>query len=234
MNTSGRSLLAFTTKQPPMSSTAHGGGKRRAVTNLFRPQRTGFFSAPSFGTASGAGSRSGSSVRGGSTGAWNLGLLSGSTCTLVAPNCAEDPASIRRGGDWRRSGGEPRNSASSRRVNSPRSCWRLFGSDSASGSRVGTPGGGSPLISGAGRCAGLGTGRRMMLGSITTSFRPPTSTRCSILSRRTSLILRFPSSWTDSITPTRRDALRPRSHLNMCFFRYGMPVSDFIYCGLSP
>jgi hypothetical protein len=54
------------------------------------------------------------------------------------------------------------------------------------------------------------------------------------LSRRTSLILRFPSSWTDSITPTRRDALRPRSHLNMCFFRYGMPVSDFIYCGLSP
>jgi hypothetical protein len=131
MNTGGRSLLAFTTKQPPMSSTAHGGGKRRAVTNLFRPQRSGFFSAPSFGTASGAGSRSGSSVRGGSTGAWNLG----STCALVAPNCAEDPVSVRRGGDWRRSGGEPRNSASSRRVNSPRSCWRLFGSDSASGSR---------------------------------------------------------------------------------------------------
>ena len=69
----------------------------------------------------------------------------------------------------------------------------------------------------AGRCAGLGAGRRTMLGSITTSVRPPTSTRCSILSRRTSLILRFPSSWTDSITPTRCDALPPRSHLSMFF-----------------
>jgi hypothetical protein len=119
--------------------------------------------------------------------------------------------------EWRRSGGESRNSASSRRVNSPRSCCRFFGGDPASGSRVGTPGGGSPLVSDAGRCAGLGAGRRTMLGSITTSFRPPTSTRCSILSRRTSLILRFPSSWTDSITPTRCDALRPRSHLSMFF-----------------
>jgi len=117
---------------------------------------------------------------------------------------------------WRRKGGEPRNSASSRRVNSPRSFWRLFGGDPARGSRVGTLGGGSSLlVSGAGRCAGLGAGRRTMLGSITTSFRPPTSTRCSILSRRTSLILRFPSSWTDSITPTRCDALRSRSHLSM-------------------
>lgn len=186
--------------------------RRDAVTDLFRPQRAGFFSALSFGTASSP---------------------SGSTCTL-ASNCAEDPASVRRGGDWRRSGGEPRNSASSRRVNSPRSSWRLFGGDSASGSRVGTPGGSSPLVSGAGRCAGLGTGRRMMLGSITTSVRPPTSTRCSILSRRTSLMLRFPSSWTDSITPTRRDALRPRSQLNMCFFHYGMPASDFIYCRTFP
>jgi len=35
MNTSGRLLLAFATKQPPMSSTLHGGGKRRPVTNLF-------------------------------------------------------------------------------------------------------------------------------------------------------------------------------------------------------
>src|SRR6516162_3702247 len=34
MNTSGRLLLAFATKQPPMSSTLHGGGKR-PVTNLF-------------------------------------------------------------------------------------------------------------------------------------------------------------------------------------------------------
>jgi hypothetical protein len=131
---------------------------------------------------------------------------------------AEDRAPVRRGGDWRRSGGDPRNSASSPRVNSPRSCRRLVGGDSASGSRVGTPGGGSPLVSGAGRCAGLGTGRRMMLGSITRSFRPPTSTRCSVSSRRMRTIFRFPSSWTDSITPTRRDALRPRSHLNMCFF----------------
>jgi hypothetical protein len=29
MNTSGWSLLALTTKQPPMSSTVHGGGKRQ-------------------------------------------------------------------------------------------------------------------------------------------------------------------------------------------------------------
>jgi hypothetical protein len=28
MNTSGRSLLAFTTKQPPVSLTNHGGGKQ--------------------------------------------------------------------------------------------------------------------------------------------------------------------------------------------------------------
>jgi hypothetical protein len=53
---------------------------------------------------------------------------------------------------------------------------------SAGGSRVGA--GGSPFHSGAGRRAGLGTGRCMMLGSITRSFRPPTITRCSILSRR--------------------------------------------------
>jgi hypothetical protein len=104
-----------------------------------------------------------------------------------------------------------------------------------SGPRVGTAlGGSSPLVSGAGRCAGLGTDRRMMLGSITTSFRPPTSTRCSVSSRRTRTIFRFPSTWTDSITPTRRDALRPRSQLNMCFFRYLMPVSDFIYCRAFP
>ena len=30
MNTSGRSLLAFTTNEPPISSTDHGGGKRRS------------------------------------------------------------------------------------------------------------------------------------------------------------------------------------------------------------
>jgi hypothetical protein len=41
MNTSGRLLLALTTKQPPMSSTDHGGGERRgegipnSVSNLF-------------------------------------------------------------------------------------------------------------------------------------------------------------------------------------------------------
>src|SRR5262249_43078533 len=35
MNTSGRSLLTFTTKQPPMSSTDHGGGKWRSVTQSF-------------------------------------------------------------------------------------------------------------------------------------------------------------------------------------------------------
>jgi len=145
---------------------------------------------------------------------------------------AADRVPVRSGGDCR-SGGDPRNPASSRRVNSPRSCWRLAGGDSASGSRVGSPGGGSPLVSGAGRCVGLGTGRRMMLGSITTSVRPPTSTRCSVSSRRTRTIFRFPSSGTDSITPTRRDALR-RSHLNMCFFRHGMSVSDFIYCRTFP
>jgi hypothetical protein len=33
MKTSGRSLLAFTTKEPPMSSTDHGGGKRRALND---------------------------------------------------------------------------------------------------------------------------------------------------------------------------------------------------------
>jgi hypothetical protein len=31
------------------------------------------------------------------------------------------------------------------------------------------------------------------------------------------MTLRIPSSWTDSITPTRRDALPPRNHLNICF-----------------
>jgi hypothetical protein len=31
MNTSGRSLLAFTTNEPPISSTNQGGGKQRAV-----------------------------------------------------------------------------------------------------------------------------------------------------------------------------------------------------------
>ena len=40
-------------------------------------------------------------------------MLSGSTHTLVASNCAEGPASARRG---RRNGGEPRNSASGPRV----------------------------------------------------------------------------------------------------------------------
>jgi len=54
----------------------------------------------------------GSSIRGGSP-AENLCLLSGSTHTLVASNCAEGPASARRG---RRNGGEPRNSASGPRV----------------------------------------------------------------------------------------------------------------------
>ena len=42
MNISGRPLLAFTVKQPPTSSTDHGGGKRRAVTASVRrsaPQR---------------------------------------------------------------------------------------------------------------------------------------------------------------------------------------------------
>jgi hypothetical protein len=50
-----------------------------AVTDLFRPQRAVFFSALSFGTACSA---------------------SGSTCTL-ASDCAEDPASVRWGGEWR-------------------------------------------------------------------------------------------------------------------------------------
>ena len=164
------SFLTFLTKQPPMSSTAHGSGsgERTSTRRILLSASSGTASSPS-----------------------------GSACTL-ASDCAEDiPPSVRRGGDWCRSGGEPRNSASSRRVNSPRSRWRLFGGEFANGYRVGTPGGGSPLVSGAGRCAGLGTGRRTMFGSITTSFRPPTSTRCSILSRRTSMILRFPSSWTD-------------------------------------
>src|SRR6516164_6688728 len=49
--------------------------------------------------------------------------------------------------------------------------------------------------------------RRMMLGSITRSFRPPTITRCSILSRRTRMTLRFPSTGSDSITATRVGAL---------------------------
>src|SRR5262245_7132098 len=34
MNISGRPLLAFTTKQPPMSSTDQGGGKRRGEVIL--------------------------------------------------------------------------------------------------------------------------------------------------------------------------------------------------------
>jgi hypothetical protein len=34
MNTSGQSLLALTTKQPSMSSTNHGGGKRRSGIGL--------------------------------------------------------------------------------------------------------------------------------------------------------------------------------------------------------
>src|SRR5262249_26050534 len=54
-------------------------GKRRAVTDLFRPQRAGFFSVPSFGTTSEVGSPSGSSVRGGLPAEENLCLLSGST-----------------------------------------------------------------------------------------------------------------------------------------------------------
>jgi hypothetical protein len=79
-------------------------------------------------------------------------------------------------------GGEPRNSASSRRVSFSKLCWRFFTGGSAGVSRMGA--GGSPFHSGAGRRAGLGAGRRMMLGSTTRSFRPPTITRCSILSRR--------------------------------------------------
>jgi hypothetical protein len=92
---------------------------------------------------------------------------------------------------WRGKGGEPSNSASSRRVSFSRLWWRFFASGSASGSCVGA--GGSPFHSGAGRRAGLGTGRRMMLGSITRSFRPPTITRCSILSRRTRM--QTPRGW---------------------------------------
>jgi hypothetical protein len=110
---------------------------------------------------------------------------------------------------WRRKGGEPRNSASSRRVSFSKLWWRFFAAGSASGSCVGA--GGSPFHSGAGRRAGLGAGRRMMLGSITRSFRPPTITRCSILSRRTRMTLRFPSTGRDSITATRAGALRRRS-----------------------
>jgi hypothetical protein len=60
---------------------------------------------------------------------------------------------------------------------------------SASGSCVGA--GGSPFHSGAGRRAGLGAAQRMMLGSTTRSFRPPTIARCSILSRRKRMTLRF-------------------------------------------
>ena len=77
--------------------------------------------------------------------------------------------------------------------------------------------GGSPIVSGAGRRTGLGAGQRMMLGSITRSFRPPTITRCSILSRRTRMTLRFPSTGRVSITATRAGALRRRSQLSMCF-----------------
>src|SRR6516165_2562041 len=110
MNTSGRLLLAFATKTA--ADVFDTPWWREAATGhqSFRPPR--FFSALSFGTISGAGSRSGSSIRGGSP-AENLCLLSGSTHTLVASNCAEGPASARRG---RRNGGEPRNSASGPRV----------------------------------------------------------------------------------------------------------------------
>ena len=80
---------------------------------------------------------------------------------------------------WRRGGSRARNSASSRRVSFSKLYWRFFTGGSASGSRVSA--GGSPFHSGAGRRAGLGAGRRMMLGSITSSFRPPTITRCSDL-----------------------------------------------------
>ena len=38
---------------------------------------------------------------------------------------------------WRRAGGEPRNSASSRRVSFSKLCWRFFTPGSANGSRVG-------------------------------------------------------------------------------------------------
>jgi len=149
---------------------------------------------------------------------------SGSTCTLDS-DCVEVPASVRIGDAWRRVGGEPSNSASSRRVNPPRSSWWLFGGDSASGSRVGTLGSDTPLVSLAGRCAGFGTGRRTILGSITTSARPPTNSRCSILSRPTRMILRFPSSWMDSMTPIRGDALRRRSQSNMFMSFSGMLVA---------
>jgi hypothetical protein len=55
----------------------------------------------------------------------------------------------------------------------------------------------------------------MKLVSITRSFRPPTITRCSILSRRTRMTLRFPSTGRASITATRAGALRRRSQLSM-------------------
>jgi hypothetical protein len=125
-----------------------------------------------------------------------------------------------------RKGGEPRNSASSRRVSFSKLWWRLFAAGSASGSRVGA--GGSPFHSGAGRRAGLGAGRRMMLGSITRSFRPPTITRCSILSRRTRMTLRFPSTGRDSITATRAGALRRRSQLSM-YHPGGMTMKKFAF-----
>ncbi len=127
---------------------------------------------------------------------------------------------------WRRKGGEPRNSASSRRVSFSKLWWRLFAPGSASGSRVGA--GGSPFHSGAGRRAGLGAGRRMMLGSITRSFRPPTIARCSILSQRTRMTLRFPSTGRDSITATRAGALRRRSQLSM-YHPGGMTMKKFAF-----
>src|SRR6266581_1595573 len=39
MNTSGRSLLAFTTNEPPISSTVQGGGKRSMCADLLSDQR---------------------------------------------------------------------------------------------------------------------------------------------------------------------------------------------------
>src|SRR5262249_29277046 len=109
----------------------------------------------------------------------SLGLLLGSRSKFVTADCAGDRASSRGAGDWPRDG-KPRNSVSSRRVSSSKLRWRPFRGGSATGSRLGE--GGSPFLSGVGRRAALGAGRRMMLGSITRSFRPPTITRCSILS----------------------------------------------------
>src|SRR6516164_6973943 len=87
------------------------------------------------------------------------------------------------------------------------------GGGSATGSRVGTLGGRQPHRFGRRPAHWVSADRPMMLGSITRSFRPPTITRCSILSRRTRMTLRFPSTGGDSITATRVGATTlPWSH----------------------